>query len=183
MVAADENGQITQKLQHHALNYLRHDLQRTSISALFTVVEKPTKPTPTPAAAAATSSSSSSSSSTQIPTPGLAKSRSRICSLLGSGLAFESIELLAEVIRQSPGIEPNDQTLEGEGLAQVLAAVDGDIVQALTAVQKIAIVNNWGRENLLTGQRQVLLCFRGDLENCKGGAREWVWILDSKEAR
>ncbi|OAX79413.1 hypothetical protein ACJ72_06268 [Emergomyces africanus] len=177
MLAADENGQVTQKLQHHVQKYLRHDLQRTSIPALFTVVEKSTSTPPSSSSSSISSSSSSSppppsspSSSPppiQIPTPELAKSRSRICSLLGSGLAFESMELLAEVVRQSPGFKPDDGTLEGEQLAQALAAVDGDIVQALTAVQKMAIVNNWRKENPLTNQRQVLLVFRSALEYCR----------------
>ncbi|PGH33698.1 hypothetical protein GX50_03525 [[Emmonsia] crescens] len=164
MLAADENGQFTHKLQHHVRKYLRHDLQRTSIPALFSVTDKSTS---------TTSSSSSSSSSSSLPppsptpTPELAKLRSRICSLLGSGLAFESLQLLAEVVRQSRGLEPNDKTQEGERLAQALAAVDGDLVQALTAVQKIAMINNWGKGDMPTAQRQVLLSVRADLVNCK----------------
>ncbi|KKZ62247.1 hypothetical protein EMCG_00414 [[Emmonsia] crescens] len=162
MLAADENGQFTHKLQHHVRKYLRHDLQRTSIPALFSVTDKSTS---TPSSSS--SSSSSSPPPTPTPTPELAKLRSRICSLLGSGLAFESLQLLAEVVRQSRGLEPNDKTLEGERLAQALAAVDGDLVQALTAVQKIAMVNNWGKGDMPTAQRQVLLSVRADLVNCK----------------
>lgn len=151
MLAADENGHFTHKLQHHVQKYLRHDLQRTqrtSTPALFSVVDK-------------------SSSSFSIPTPELAKLRNRICTLLGSGLPFESLQLLAEIVRQSCGLELDDTVLEGESLVLALAAVDGDLVQALTAVQKLAILHDWAKGGMPTAQRQVLLRLRTDLENCR----------------
>ncbi|EGC46674.1 conserved hypothetical protein [Histoplasma capsulatum var. duboisii H88] len=151
MLAADENGQLTHKLQHHVQKYLRRDLQRTqrtSTPALFSVVDK-------------------SSSSFSTPTPELAKLRNRICTLLGSGLPFESLQLLAEVVRQSCGLELDDTVLEGESLVLALAAVDGNLVQALTAVQKLAILHDWANGGMPTAQRQVLLRLRTDLENCR----------------
>ncbi|PGH00028.1 hypothetical protein GX51_06027 [Blastomyces parvus] len=158
MLAADENGQFSHRLQHHVQKYLRHDLQRTSVPALFSVTDE------------STSTASASSSSTQptlVPTPELAKLRRRICSLLGSGLAFESLQLLAEVVRQSGATELNDRTVEGERLAEVLAAVDGDLVQALTAMQKVVIANNWGKGEIPPARLQVLLSLRTDLADCR----------------
>ncbi|EER39520.1 conserved hypothetical protein [Histoplasma capsulatum H143] len=93
--------------------------------------------------------------------------RNRICTLLGSGLPFESLQLLAEVVRQSCGLELDDTVLEGESLVLALAAVDGDLVQALTAVQKLAILHDWANGGMPTAQRQVLLRLRTDLENCR----------------
>ncbi|KLJ07018.1 hypothetical protein EMPG_17493 [Blastomyces silverae] len=159
MLAADENGQLTHQLQHHVQKYLRHDLQRTSVPALFSVTDKSTS--------TASASSSSSAQPTPVPTPELAKLRGRICSLLGSGLAFESLQLLAEVVRQSRTLELNGRTPEGERLAEVLAAVDGDLVQALTAVQKVVTANNWGKGEIPAARLQVLLNLRADLEDCR----------------
>ncbi|PGG98387.1 hypothetical protein AJ79_08895 [Helicocarpus griseus UAMH5409] len=148
MLAADENGQLTNKLQHHVQKYLQHDLQKTSIPALFSATEN-------------------SSSASSTPTPELAKLRSLSSSLLGSGLPFESLQLLAAVVRQSQGLSPNEISPGGRQLVAVLAAVDGDLVQALTAVQKIATISSGGKGRMSTDERQVLLSLRADLEDCK----------------
>ncbi|OAT00353.1 hypothetical protein, variant [Blastomyces dermatitidis ER-3] len=91
-----------------------------------------------------------------------------VCSLLGSGLAFESQQLLAEVVRQSRALQLNGRTFEGERLAEVLVAVDGDLVQALTAVQKVVTTNNWGKTGEIPAARlQILLSLRTDLKECR----------------
>ncbi|KAK2802017.1 hypothetical protein FQN51_004927 [Onygenales sp. PD_10] len=143
MAAADDNGQFTHKLQHHVQKYLRHELERCSIAPLF-----------------------SSHNGVDFPTPALAQLRGRISSLFGSGLAFESLQLLRQIVCQSSELSPNENTPEGARLVAVLAAIDGDLVQALTAVQKIVTINGMKRE-MSTSQRQVLLSLRADLADCQ----------------
>jgi len=144
MLAADQDGNLTSTLQYHVQKYLLTDLRRASVPILF----------------------SNTSSASPTPTPELANLRKRILSVLGSGLAFESIALLAEVVRQSRNLSLNESSAEGEELADALAAVDGDLVQALTAVKKV-VTNNGERKRMPAAQKQVLLELQRDLEDCQ----------------
>ncbi|KAL2360999.1 hypothetical protein RJZ56_006122 [Blastomyces dermatitidis] len=81
---------------------------------------------------------------------------------------WRNYELLAEVVRQSRALQLNGRTFEGERLAEVLVAVDGDLVQALTAVQKVVTTNNWGKTGEIPAARlQILLSLRTDLKECR----------------
>jgi hypothetical protein len=144
MLAADQDGKLTCILQCHAQKYLLTELRRTSVPALF----------------------SNTSSRSPIATPELANLRKRILSVLGSGLAFESILLLAEVVRQSRDLSLDEGTSEGEELADTLAAVDGDLVQALTAVQKV-VTKSGGKTNMSAAQKQALFDLQHRLEDCQ----------------
>ncbi|CAK1367576.1 unnamed protein product [Cercospora beticola] len=68
----------------------------------------------------------------------------RIRAMLGCGLCFESIPLLVNIVGQATDLE----ILSGytEKLGQELASIDGDIIQALTAVQKLLLVSSGSRQ-------------------------------------
>jgi len=71
------------------------------------------------------------------PTPAFGATRSRYCCLMGCGRGFESVELLTEVVQQVGAITAKQAELaRGEESAEVVAIIDGDIVQVVTAVQK-----------------------------------------------
>ncbi|KAF2206283.1 hypothetical protein CERZMDRAFT_53475 [Cercospora zeae-maydis SCOH1-5] len=67
----------------------------------------------------------------------------RIRAMLGCGLCFESLPLLADVISQATGLESNSKN---DNLAHDLASVDGDVIQALTAVQKMLLIPTGSRQ-------------------------------------
>lgn len=67
----------------------------------------------------------------------------RARSMLGCGMCYESIALLASIVEQAAGLSFESEL--SEELPQALATVDGDIVQALTAVQKTLMVATGSR--------------------------------------
>ena len=60
----------------------------------------------------------------------------RMRSTIGCGLVVEALPLLTYVIEEFAGVEAYGLGLQEDDLERSLAALDGDIVQALTAVQK-----------------------------------------------
>ncbi|PPJ52982.1 hypothetical protein CBER1_10949 [Cercospora berteroae] len=68
----------------------------------------------------------------------------RIRAMLGCGLCFESIPLLANVVEQAsdPAISCNQNGI----LGRALASIDGEIIQALTTVQKLLLVSSESRQ-------------------------------------
>jgi hypothetical protein len=82
-------------------------------------------------------SSSTPSTAVPNPTPAFESYRKRARCLMGCGHGFASLEVLTEIVRQATDL-PSDyaDSEEGEELAELLATVDGDIIQALTAVEK-----------------------------------------------
>ncbi|KAL4940477.1 hypothetical protein BDV06DRAFT_213453 [Aspergillus oleicola] len=75
--------------------------------------------------------------------------RRRICCLVGCGLCYSALPLLGEVVGQIERVSSSlgsGKSKENEALAERIATVDGDIVQALTAVQKTLLVPTGTRE-------------------------------------
>jgi len=68
------------------------------------------------------------------PTPGLEEMRSRYRCLMGCGRGFESVDVLTEVVQQVGAMQA--KSTAGQDSTKVLSAIDGDIVQVVTAVQK-----------------------------------------------
>jgi hypothetical protein len=72
------------------------------------------------------------------PTASFVQTQQRIRALMGCGMCFQSLSLLQKVIDQSTDLlfdQPSSS--QREQLQLLVTSVDGDIVQALTAVQKI----------------------------------------------
>lgn len=63
------------------------------------------------------------------------ETQARIRCLMGCGFGFDTISTLTDVLRQLLKIDHIDDFVD-EQLAGTLASIDGDIVQAVTAVQK-----------------------------------------------
>ncbi|KIV86250.1 hypothetical protein, variant [Exophiala sideris] len=70
-------------------------------------------------------------------TADFALTQQRIRVMLGSGLCFQSLRLLKEVAKQSANMQFDQNSSHAQQLLSHLTSVDGDIVQAMTAVEKI----------------------------------------------
>lgn len=70
-----------------------------------------------------------------IATPRFLETQGCVRCLMGCGFGFESIRTLTDVLRQLSVSHQKDDVI-GEELLGTFAAIDGDIVQAVTAVQK-----------------------------------------------
>jgi len=68
------------------------------------------------------------------PTQSFDSTQSRYRCLMGCGRGFESVEVLTAVVQQVGEIQAKSAT--GQESAEVVAAIDGDVVQVITAVQK-----------------------------------------------
>jgi len=68
------------------------------------------------------------------PAPAFDSTQRRYRCLMGCGRGFESVELLTAVVQQIGEVQAKSAT--GQDLTDVLSAIDGDIVQVVTAVQK-----------------------------------------------
>ncbi|GIZ49089.1 hypothetical protein CKM354_001212900 [Cercospora kikuchii] len=76
-------------------------------------------------------------------TPSFHEQQGRIRTMLGCGLCFESIPLLANIVEQVSDLEISSG--QNEIMGRELASIDGDIIQALTAVQKLLLVPSGSR--------------------------------------
>ncbi|CAD6457583.1 88330f61-7e73-476a-8972-baaa3f05151c [Sclerotinia trifoliorum] len=101
------------------------------------------------------------------PTIDFQRIQSRYRCLMGCGFGFESVELLTSVIQQIQRLEWDGKTNEGEDFLDVLAAIDGDIVQSTTAVHK-SLLTSSGIRPMATKDSQTTAALRGALYTCKG---------------
>lgn len=67
----------------------------------------------------------------------------RVRSMLGCGMCYESISLLTSIVDQIADLQPGSGL--SEEFLQALETVEGDIIQALTAVQKTLLVATGSR--------------------------------------
>ncbi|GAM36795.1 hypothetical protein TCE0_018f06170 [Talaromyces pinophilus] len=70
--------------------------------------------------------------------------QSRIRCMLGCGLCFQSLPLLAKIVDESQNIDVNSDGIYDA--MNLIASTDGDIVQAVTAIQKALAVSTGTRE-------------------------------------
>lgn len=101
------------------------------------------------------------------PTTDLQRIQSRYRCLMGCGFGFESVELLTSVIQQIQKLEWDDGTDEEEEFLDVLATIDGDIVQSTTAVHKLLLTSS-GMRPMSPTDSQTIAALRGALYTCKG---------------
>lgn len=80
------------------------------------------------------------------PSPAFKGTQARIRAMMGCGLGFKCLELLREIVIQASELEFDEEEEEGEALMDILASVDGDIVQAVTSASKALLVGNGKRE-------------------------------------
>jgi hypothetical protein len=103
------------------------------------------------------------------PTQSFANIQSRYRCLMGCGQGFESMELLTQVLNQIHSLKWDENTQDGEEFLDVLAVVDGDIVQAVTAVQKKLLTSS-GMKPMESADAKVVADLKGVLAACQASA-------------
>jgi len=103
------------------------------------------------------------------PTQSFANIQSRYRCLMGCGQGFESMELLTQVLSQIHSLKWDENTQDGEEFLDVLAVVDGDIVQAVTAVQKKLLTSS-GMKPMESADAKVVADLKGVLAACQASA-------------
>uniref|UniRef100_A0A093VMT6 Methylecgonone reductase n=1 Tax=Talaromyces marneffei PM1 TaxID=1077442 RepID=A0A093VMT6_TALMA len=78
---------------------------------------------------------------------------SRIRCMLGCGLCYQSLPLFGKIVNECKTIDANSDAIYDD--MNLIASIDGDIVQAVTAVQKTLAVSTGTRE--LSGDETTLL--------------------------
>ncbi|RAL62889.1 hypothetical protein DID88_004730 [Monilinia fructigena] len=97
----------------------------------------------------------------------LPRIQSRYRCLMGCGFGFESVELLIDVVQQIQKLEWDEKTDEGQEFLDVLATIDGDIVQSTTAVHKLLLSNSELRP-INPEDSKKIVGLRETLHNCRG---------------
>lgn len=100
------------------------------------------------------------------PTSSFGDIQSRYRCLMGCGNAFESMQLLTQVLRQVHDLKWNEGTKEGEDFLDILTVVDGDIVQSVTAVQKTLLTSS-GMKPMELADAKVVTDLKGILAACQ----------------
>ncbi|KAL4951258.1 NADP-dependent oxidoreductase domain-containing protein [Aspergillus filifer] len=99
--------------------------------------------------------------------------RRRICCLVGCGLCYQAMPLLGEIVGQVARLTLESAEINltrKKELIERIAAVDGDIVQALTAVQK-TLLSPSGTRELTDEEAQPLQDLLQSLQACQS---TWV---------
>jgi len=99
-------------------------------------------------------------------TPAFLDWQRRYRCLMGCGMGFQSVSLLVEVIRQLQSLELFGQRGISESVLDLLAIVDADVVQAVTAVQK-ELLTNTGTRKMSSGERDIAEGLLTGLVECK----------------
>lgn len=97
-------------------------------------------------------------------TPAFADLRQRICCMVGCGLCYQALPLLRDIVNQIASLDPSDSL--SSALTAQIAAVDGDIIQTLTAIQKTLFVPA-GTRDLSESEAQPLQELLQSLLSCQ----------------
>lgn len=103
-------------------------------------------------------------------TPALQDIQRRYRCLMGCGFGYESMELLTEVLRQLRELEWDQSTNEGGNFFEVLELVDGDIVQAVTAIHK-SLLTSSGVRKMTCDEVEVVRNLKEALDLCQETSR------------
>jgi hypothetical protein len=109
------------------------------------------------------------SSGSPKPKPALQDMQCRYRCLMGCGYGFESMSLLSSILRQIQLLEWDPNTLEGQDFMDVLAIIDGDTIQAVTAVQK-KLLTSTGLRPMSYADLQTVSELKSALDACKQNA-------------
>lgn len=88
---------------------------------------------------------------------------------MGCGHGFQSMELLTQVIQQVHKLSWDEKSQEGEDFMDELAVIDGDVVQAVTAVQKTLLTSS-GMRPMESKDAKVVADLKGALSACQASA-------------
>lgn len=109
------------------------------------------------------------------PTPNFTHAQQRIRATIGCGLVFESLPLLREIVDESASLQSLPAGSSSSQLYRSLASVDGDIVQALTAVQK-RLVSSEGSRGFTVQEKTVMNALLESLLQCRQ-----TWLAAGQE--
>ncbi|KAI1261821.1 NADP-dependent oxidoreductase domain-containing protein [Xylariaceae sp. FL1019] len=112
----------------------------------------------------------------QSPRPYLAKLRTEqqtLRCMLGCGLCYSALPLAADLATQTFQLGRKSIGLNEADICSLLASIDGDIVQAITAVQKTLSVSTGARQ-LRNEETIPLRMLYDSLESCHNSARKSV---------
>ncbi|KAK8236510.1 hypothetical protein HDK77DRAFT_428459 [Phyllosticta capitalensis] len=92
----------------------------------------------------------------------------RIRAMVGSGLVFDAIPRIMEALQKTSELDGWDAGSEhAEALVDSLSELEGDIVQGVTAIQKIQV-----SRQLTEGERVVVVQLAEELKKCKALAEQ-----------
>ncbi|GKU12856.1 unnamed protein product, partial [Fusarium langsethiae] len=97
---------------------------------------------------------------------GLEKSQRLVRCMIGSGQAFEGVSVLNHLVNRSIQLVMNSPADEKQRLHAVLASLDGDLVQTMTAVKKSLTVSSGTRE-LSSGEQDIIQTLFQSLTQCQ----------------
>ena len=103
-------------------------------------------------------------------TPNFAVAQRRIRAMIGSGLSFDSLDQIRHIVDQANNVHLIEGSPNQAELENLITSVDGDIVQALTAVQK-ALNQPSGRREFTQDEHEKLDELFRSLNTCRGDWR------------
>lgn len=109
------------------------------------------------------------------PTSNAILAQQRLRSTIGCGLVFESLPLLGDIVDACSNLPNIISTSRSQDLNCFLASVDGDIVQALTAVQK-RLLSDDGSRDLTVGEDAIMNTLLDRLLQCLQ-----TWLVAKQE--
>ena len=86
------------------------------------------------------------------------QTQSRIRCLMGCGFGFDSISTLTDILQELSTVFRKDDPVDEE-FTNTLAAIDGDIVQAVTAVQK-ELMTGSGSRSMTSSEQEIITNLR-----------------------
>ncbi|EEP81415.1 predicted protein [Uncinocarpus reesii 1704] len=145
MLAGDQEGQLASTFQKHVQKYLQRDNGVLPVTASLNLHgEAPFHKT----------------------MESINNLRMRILALLGCGLPFESLEIVAGIVRHSAPLLRRVDLADEDTLLSTLAAIDADLVQASTAIQSY-LMKNGNRSRLSECQVRALVELKQGLDECQ----------------
>lgn len=103
------------------------------------------------------------STNSLIPNNSFFETQSRVRCLIGCGFGFEGISTLTDVLRELSSKFERDSVAD-EQLINTLASIEGDIVQAVTAVQKELLTGS-GARPMTSSEQEILKDLRSTLSS------------------
>jgi hypothetical protein len=120
---------------------------------------------------AQTQTRSSKSQSATLDLEGLEKTQKIARCMLGSGQAFQGVSILDKLVVDGIQLALESPEDEGEKLRVFLASLDGDLVQAMTAVKKSLSVSS-GARALSSQERTIIQTLFQSLTQCQETLRD-----------
>lgn len=110
-----------------------------------------------------------------VSTSNFTQAQQRLRSAIGCGLVLESFQILEKIVNESSGLIDGQTVPGATQVDDCLASVDGDIVQALTAVQK-RLLSDSGSRCLSEEEKRPMDSLFESLMRCRQG-----WLVSAHD--